>query len=96
MSDDWNVPSSPRMPILNAISAWAETYYPDRASPPPPELATLHLAEAELIHLFNATTSRQAHLALVDQAAIRHSWGDKTPPETVYAAIRNSWARAAP
>ena len=54
---------------MDAISAWARDYYPERRHQPPEAITTL--THADLIILFQQTASMQAHLALVDQKEIR-------------------------
>ena len=52
------------------LPRWAENYYPDR-SEAPPNIAALRLSDADILALFSQPLSRRAHLALIDQAAIR-------------------------
>lgn len=77
-----------------ALSAWAEGYYPARATPCPP--LSGWFSPAELIALFERTRSRAGHLALIDQAPIRNAVEAlrKVPEgEPVLAAVRASWQR---
>jgi hypothetical protein len=76
-----------RAAAIAKIAAWAETYYPARANPPPPELATIRLTDTELTELFAGTTSLQAHLALIDQPPIR----DFAP--RIGSVVRETWIR---
>jgi hypothetical protein len=45
---DWDWDPLSRKELLAAIGAWAETYYPARAGPPPPGLSNIRLSDAEL------------------------------------------------
>jgi hypothetical protein len=73
----------------NAILAWAESYYPARANPPP-DLSGL--GPAYVVWLFQQATSRKAHLALVDQEPIRRWFGDPR----CSSAAKAAWERHAP
>lgn len=81
---------SSRQAALDAISAWARDYYPERRHQPPEAMTTL--THADMIILFQQTTSMQAHLALVDQQEIRDRLAHITGSDLV-AAINASWAR---
>ena len=83
-------PKPSRQVALAAISAWARDYYPERRHWPPETMTTL--THADMIILFQQTTSMQAHLALVDQKAI----GDRLQHikgSDLVAAINESWIR---
>lgn len=85
-----------RADVLRAFPAWAETYYPTRVSAPPEGLGGRGLNARELIDLFDRTTSRLCHLALIDHALIRNSVdGYRRNPEwvAISAAVRGSWRR---
>lgn len=74
-----------------AVSAWAETYYPTRAQPPPASLQRIQ--PDDLIWLFEHTQSRIAHLALVDQATVRHLF---EPDQHLRETVRAAWHRTDP
>jgi hypothetical protein len=84
---------------LNDITAWAAAYYPAKATPPPESLATRFFSPADIVSLFNASTSAKHHLALVDQEPIRDQIdAGRHTNRAVVAAVAASWerARAAP
>jgi hypothetical protein len=60
-----------------------------RSAAPPPDILALCLTDAEIGELFTKASSRQAHLALVDQPAIRDRLGD---PELA-ATVKAAWAQ---
>lgn len=85
-----------RADLLQGLPAWAEAYYPERVIPPPAGLEFVVLTAPELVALFERTTSRLCHLALIDQAPIRKSVeGYRRRPEwyAVSDAVRSSWRR---
>jgi hypothetical protein len=81
-------PQPPRAGVIADLLRWAAAYYPTRALPPPDILA-LRLTDAEIGELFTKAPSRQAHLALVDQPAIRNHLADPDLAALVTAA----WAQ---
>jgi hypothetical protein len=83
-------PLASRLAALDAISAWARDYYPERRHQPPEAMTTL--THADMIILFQQTASMQAHLALVDQREIRDRLQHIKGSDLV-AAINESWAR---
>ena len=83
-------PQPSRQAALDAISAWARDYYPERRHQPPEAMTTL--TQADMIILFQQTASMQAHLALVDQKEIRDRLQHIKGSDLV-AAINESWAR---
>jgi hypothetical protein len=78
----------PRTALIAHLLRWAAAYYPTRAEPPP-DIRALRLTDAEIRELFTKAPSRQAHLALVDQPAIRNRLGDPALAASVIAA----WAQ---
>ena len=79
-----------RQAAVDAISAWARDYYPERRHQPPEAITTL--THADMIILFQQTTSMQAHLALVDRKEIRDRLQQIKGPDLV-VAINESWTR---
>jgi hypothetical protein len=74
--------------VIADLLRWAVSYYPQRAEPPP-DIMALRLTDAEIGELFTKAPSRLAHLALVDQPAIRNRLGD---PELA-ALVKAAWAQ---
>ena len=58
--------------------------------PQTPDVADMNLTDAELIELFACVPTRLAHLALVDQPAIRDRLSDAALSDAALAA----WQRA--
>ena len=83
-------PQPSRQAAVDAISAWARDYYPERRHQPPEAMTTL--THADMIILFQQTASMQAHLALVDQKEIRDRL-QHTKGSDLVAAINESWTR---
>ena len=67
---------------LAAISTWAASYYPSKASSPPVAMTTRRFTLDDIVALFAATTFLKHHLALVDQPTIRAGWRDQEPPQS--------------
>ncbi len=78
---------------VTAITAWAEHYYPAANTPPPPEILVARFSQHILVALFEATTSRRHHLALIDQEPIRRAVEAHEPASPVRNAVSQSWQR---
>jgi hypothetical protein len=81
----------PRSELIDRLNSWAADYYPGRQSPPPS--VQRGLSEADLFALFNATTSAEHHLALVDLEPVRRSLEFLSKGSPARAALKSSWAR---
>jgi hypothetical protein len=81
---------------LAAISTWAASYYPSKASSPPVAMTTRRFTLDDIVALFAATTSLKHHLTLVDQPTIR-GWmeGPRATPVAHQTGL-DSWNRLQP
>ena len=81
---------------LAAISTWAASYYPSKASSPPVAMTPRRFTLDDIVALFAATTSLKHHLALVDQPTIR-GWmeGPRATPVAHQTGL-DSWNRLQP
>lgn len=76
-----------RVNTIADLPRWAAAYYPTCAEQPP-DFYALRLTNEQIAELFARMPSRQAHLALVDQPAIRRRFTDKALAQAVRAAWR--------
>jgi hypothetical protein len=85
------LPQAAPRPAVADLLRWAIACYPTRAEPPP-DIAALRLTGVELRWLFAQVPTRRAHLALVDQAAIRNRM---KADAGLMAVLRAAWTRNA-
>ena len=74
------------MTPIEALLDWARSH-PSEA---PPDIDGMALTDSEITELFARVSSRRAHLALVDQAAIRKRLSDPALADAAMAAWRRN------
>lgn len=81
---------SDNLQLLAEVTTWAAEH---RDEPPPAGWARARITEAELLVLFNRTTSAAHHLALVDLPRMQRAIATMSKTHPVRAMIKQSWQR---